>query len=79
MNPLETFRVPLDDHRGYSSSLQGLQPSARALPVKQAVHLRPAELQDRPHEGAQLSEVGCRTRTLHEVGDSRVNRHHPSS
>lgn len=58
LNHLETFRVALDDHPGSSASLQDLQPAASALPVEQAVHLRPAELQDRPHEGAQLSEVG---------------------
>lgn len=56
-NHLKTFRVALDDHTASSASLQGHQPAARALLVEQAVHLRPAELQDRPHEGAQLSEV----------------------
>lgn len=52
LSHLETFRGSLDDHPGSSASLQGLQPVARALPVQQTVHLRPAELQDRPHEGA---------------------------
>lgn len=57
LNHLETFRVALHYHRGSSTPLQGLQPVARTLPVEQAVHLRPAELQDRPHEGAQRSQV----------------------
>lgn len=77
---LKMLRIlPTDSLQSPSSlPLQGLQSLPCALPVQQAVHLRPAELQDRAPEDAQLSDAGCRTHALHEVSVSRKNPDDPS-
>lgn len=76
---LKMLRIlPTDSLQSPSSlPLQGLQSLPCALPVQQAVHLRPAELQDRAPEDAQLSDAGCRTHALHEVSVSRKNPDDP--